>query len=171
MLSYKVRISCALVCPPTTTFGQLESTNFENRRILLHPTIEGTPTFNNIRVFFLHFFLFFILYYFFEYWLCTREFQRFSANSQNFSHYSTTEKIQWFYIDWNPVNYHWISETPTDSNLECVCILENRQRITGILSNLECSIFSYNSSLIEKTVKPNGKYGPWDENWHDVKLR
>jgi len=37
MLSYKVRISCALVCPPTTTFGQLESTDFENRRISLHP--------------------------------------------------------------------------------------------------------------------------------------
>ena len=41
MLSYKVRISCALVCPPTTTFGQLESTDFENRRISLHPNIQA----------------------------------------------------------------------------------------------------------------------------------
>jgi len=43
---------------------------------------------------------------------------RFSENSLNFSHYSTTEKNQWCYIDWDSVHFHWISETFTDSNLQ-----------------------------------------------------
>jgi len=44
---------------------------------------------------------------------------RFSENSLNHCHYSTTEKNKWSYIDWNSVNFHRISETLTDRNLEC----------------------------------------------------
>jgi len=44
---------------------------------------------------------------------------KFSENSMNISKYSTNEFFQWCYIGWNFVNFHWISENLTDSNLEC----------------------------------------------------
>jgi len=47
--------------------------------------------------------------------LLISEHLRFSKNSVNLSQ---SEKNQWCYVDWNPVNFHWISETLTGSNLE-----------------------------------------------------
>jgi len=43
---------------------------------------------------------------------------RISENSLYFSQYRTTEKNPWCYIDLNSANFHWFSETLTDSNLE-----------------------------------------------------
>jgi len=42
---------------------------------------------------------------------------RFKKNSLNISQWSTTEKIKWWYF-WHSANFHWISATLTDWNLE-----------------------------------------------------
>ena len=38
----------------------------------------------------------------------------------NWSQYNTTKFFQGCYTGWNSVNFHWTSETLTDSNLECI---------------------------------------------------
>ena len=48
-----------------------------------------------------------------------KESLRFSENLLEFSQYSTSEFFQRCYIGWDSVNFHWISETLSDSNLDC----------------------------------------------------
>jgi len=62
---------------------------------------------------------------------------RFSEDSLDFSQYSTSEEVQWFYIDWRWVNFNWILKTLTDSNSYWSFVLRTRIKLRTIWVSFE----------------------------------
>jgi len=87
---------------------------------------------------------------------------RFSENHWIWQ-YSTSEFFQWCHIDWNSVNFHWISETFTDSNLEGILhgMYSQRTHFFGAEPYSELSTFQFFHEYFVKIMKINF----WSYRW------